>query len=262
MSIKKKIAAWVGIALGIIAVLAALNFLGLSQALAAGLPDKPSSYVVDTADMFNSKDKELLEKQCKALHESGKAEFYIVTVPDTGDQELADFNSDLGDKWKVGKKDVDNGIILTIARDTHKMRMDVGRGLEEQLTDAECGKILDDMGPFFKDGKFYAGVQNAVTEVENKVDASDLTPTANEQKDASLSPFWKCFWIGLGIVFVLWLLSKMFGGKGGSGGSGSGSGSSGFFFLGGGDSFGSSGSSSFGGDFGGCFDGGGCDGGW
>lgn len=249
---------WALILLGLALVIASV----VSYAEASPkLPDKPSSYVTDTADMFSDKDKGLLEGQCKKLHDAGKAEFHIVTVPDTGDEELADFNSALADKWKVGKKDVDNGIILTIAKNTHKMRMDVGRGLEEQLPDSECGRILDSMGPFFQKGKYYAGVQNAVTEVENKVDASELTPSANEQKDTSLSPFVKWFLIGLGIVIVILLIIWLFDGnnKGGGGSSGS----SGFFFVPfiGGDSS-SSGGGFFSGDSGGFFDGGGCDFDW
>ena len=99
--------------------------------------------VVDNAQMIEPSVREQLTQQLKA-HESATGEqLVVVTLPDLQGTDIADFGYQLGRAWGIGQKDKNNGALLIVARDERKLRIEVGYGLEDRLTDAQSSVIIN-----------------------------------------------------------------------------------------------------------------------
>ena len=131
---------------------------------AAGeLLPKPAQreYVVDTAGIVSAEDRAQIEKIGEDLREKTKAEIVVVTVPTLGDADIESYANKLFRSWGIGDKQKENGVLLLIAKDDRKFRIEVGYGLEGEITDGRSGEILDKMKPYFRDEKYSEGVLNA-----------------------------------------------------------------------------------------------------
>ncbi len=231
---------------------------------------KLSGPVVDGAGMLSEGARARLTVALKGLWDAGGSQVAVLTVPDLGGETIEQASIRVTDAWKLGTKKKDNGVLFLIARDERKLRIEVGQGLEGQLTDAHSRRILDEtVTPHFKAGNIDAGVLAgvraiiAITDPEVNSDAwfeGAIPPTPKHRK-SPVPP-------GLIILFFLVLFGVVASlggpGSGGSprGGSRGGSRGGGFIFFGGGG-FGGGGGG--GGGFsggGGGFSGGGASGGW
>ena len=131
---------------------------------AAGeLLPKPAQreYVVDTAGIVSAEDRAQIEKIGEELREKTKAEIVVVTVRTLGDADIESYANKLFRSWGIGDKQKENGVLLLIAKDDRKFRIEVGYGLEGEITDGRAGEILDKMKPYFRDEKYSEGVLNA-----------------------------------------------------------------------------------------------------
>ena len=147
-------------------------FLTIAAILACGSPaadaasellPKPAQreYVVDTAGIVSAEDRAQIEKIGEELREKTKAEIVVVTVPTLGDADIESYANKLFRSWGIGDAKQSNGVLLLIAKDDRKFRIEVGYGLEGEITDGRSGEILDKMKPYFRDEKYSEGVLNA-----------------------------------------------------------------------------------------------------
>jgi uncharacterized protein len=264
--------------------LAALAFLPLQALLAeqvSQLP-KPTDYVNDFAHVLSADAVEKLDRICGELdHSQANAQVAVVTVRNLDGEDAAEWATELEDKWHMGKKGSDRGLLVLLAVDDHKYRIDVGYGLEGILNDARVGDIGRSMLPDLR-GKDYDGaILGAVGQLA-KVIADDAHVTLTDhlpnppplrQRQQHGSPagaiilFIILFMMfgGFGlfrILFWLGLFRSALGGRRYTGGPGpfiGGGGWGGGGGFGGGDSGGGGG---FGGFGGGDFGGGGAGGSW
>lgn len=122
---------------------------------------EPIGYVVDTSEVLSAETKASLTEKLK--NEDSIAQIAVVTIPSTQPITIEEYSINLSDKWKPGYKDKDNGILFIVATTDRKMRIEVGRGLEEKLNDSEAGIILrDTVTPYFKSGDWNGGVNAGV----------------------------------------------------------------------------------------------------
>ena len=130
---------------------------------ASELLPKPAQreYVVDTAGIVSAEDRAQIEKIGEELREKTKAEIVVVTVPTLGDADIESYANKLFRSWGIGDAKQSNGVLLLIAKDDRKFRIEVGYGLEGEITDGRSGEILDKMKPYFRDEKYSEGVLNA-----------------------------------------------------------------------------------------------------
>ncbi len=228
-------------------------------------PEKsnPPRLVNDFAGVLNETEQSELEQKLEDFAQTTSTQITIITIKNLGDYEVEQYAVELANRWGIGEKAKNNGVLLLASMDDHKINISTGYGLEGALTDVQCGRIIrNEIVPAFKEGQFYEGFSNgtdaiiAATKGEYKADAND----ARQHGKPSLIK------VILFILFILWLLSRI-GGGGGGGRRGFGSGfligsmlGNGLGGFGGGDSGGSSGG--FGGFGGGGFGGGGASGSW
>jgi uncharacterized protein len=238
-------------------------------------PPSPPRLVNDGAGTMSESQVGDLEKKLLEYEETSSIEISIVTIESLGDYEVADYAVELARRWGIGKKGKNNGVLILVSKNDHKINISTGYGLEGALTDAMCGRIIDnEMVPAFRANNYYEGFLKASDAI---VKASKGEYTANKKAKVGK----KTGTIGvLGLIviiyIILWILSKIGGGGGnymsGRGRRGWGGGFLGGFIggsmLGGGGGGWGGGSSSggggggFGGFGGGSFGGGGASGSW
>lgn len=219
--------------------------------------------VVDNAHMLNQTQTQQLEQTLAAEEKASSNQVVVVTIPSTNGIPIADYGYQLGRAWGIGQKKHDNGVLLIIAKNDKKMRIEVGYGLEGALPDAIAINIINhQIKPAFKAGKFAAGIDNGVTAIIAAIHG-EYKPVVTEDKP----PY--DFYLFILFVVIIQIVafsrrrrnrSTYYGRDGDvftSGGFGSNRGNSG--------SFDESGNNNSGGGFsggGGGFGGGGASGGW
>ncbi len=115
---------------------------------------KPVGHVNDWANLLQPDAKAALEEKLRAYEQKTSIEIAIVTTPSLGDMTVEDYTIELAQGWGVGKKGKDNGIVLLIAPNERKLRIEVGYGLEGDFTDMGAGRIRDvAILPHFKNAK-------------------------------------------------------------------------------------------------------------
>ncbi len=237
-------------------------------------PAKPSParLVNDLAGAMSPGEQAQLEQKLVDFDKTTSTQITIVTIKNLGGYEIAQYAVELGNRWGVGRKGKDNGVLVLASLDDRKVNISTGYGLEGALTDATSGRIIrNEIVPQFKKGNYYEGFSRAA----DAIIAATKGEYTNEEGDADRGDGKGGFPIGLiiFIVIILWLASRGGGGRGGGGymsrrgyrgwggpfiGGGFGGGS----FGGGGWSSGGGSSGGFGGFGGGSFGGGGASGSW
>ncbi len=231
--------------------------------------------VFDKANLLSASELESLNQKLIKFADSTSTEIEVIILPTTGGQDVNFLATMYGEKWEIGQKDKDNGIVFLIATQDHTMAIQQGRGVEQYLTASVAGQILDYIvTPSFKNGQWYQGIDRGTTALMETVQGKFKPIVKKQDNEGGLSTFE----ILILAFFILIILSFLFGNRGGGGGNddddevltrrGRSSYPGGFFpfpgsFGGGGGGFGRGGGGGFGGfGGGGSFGGGGASGGW
>lgn len=248
---------------GVLVALLAMSVGVFAQWAQADLTFPPlTGRVVDTAGMIDAPGKERLEQMLRAHEELTTEQVVVVTLPDLQGSTIEDYGYQLGRHWGIGQKGKDNGALLVVARDERKVRIEVGYGLEDRLTDAQASVIINQViTPAFKRGDFAGGISKGADAMVQVLGGDPLAePAVGATGNAAASEEEPADWRMSLLFFVLFVVISYISirsGRGGIIGSGGGGGFGGF---GSGGSGGSSSGGMRGG--GGGFGGGGASGGW
>jgi uncharacterized protein len=252
---------------GVLLSLAALFALFLPAAGAQAVKDlpQPTDYVNDFARVLSPEAIARIDAIGAQLeHTQANAQVAVVTVRSLEGDDAANYANELEDKWKIGKKGSDRGVLVLLAVNDHKYRIEVGYGLEGILPDGKVGDIGRDMVPDLRQNDFDGAITLAVGEIAQVI-ADDAHITLNEDLQAQevsrpvhrnsgverliLLIILLVFFGGFSLLRMLFGWGLFFGGWGGGGpwiggggygGGGGGSGGGGFGGFGGG-SFGGGG---------------------
>ena len=240
----------------------------------AVIPPAPTHYVTDNAHALSATTQDRLEAELHDFDAKTGNQIVVWIGQSTDGEPLERFTADAAQKWKVGHKNKDDGAVLFLFMRDHKVRIEVGYGLESKLTDAESAHIISSIvTPRMRAGDADAAVSGAVDAMVSLVDPAYAVPSAEPTSEDAGSDDTTAALVMLGIFIVVvgglifagvltivrkgkrhgdWLDQCMFVNQPGSRSSG------GFFFGGGGGGGGGGGFSGGGGGFGG----GGASGGW
>lgn len=242
------------------------------------VPKKPAVLypVFDEANLLSQQEKDNLNKKLIAFSDSTSTEIEVVIIKSTNGEDVNFLASMFGEKWGIGQKNIDNGVVFLIATEDHTMSIQQGRAVEQYLTASVAGQILDYIvTPNFKQGKWYEGIDRGTTAIMEAVQGK-FKPL-KENKKSSDGGIVKIMIIAF-VIFIIFavLFGNRGGGRGGNGDDddvilsrrGRRNYPGGFFpfpgsfggGFGGGSSGGGGGFGGFGG--GGSFGGGGASGGW
>ena len=248
--------------------------LALWLSPAAAEPNFPelTGRVVDDAELLTYPEEVAITADLKALEDKSSDQVVVVTLPSLQGYTIEEFGYQLGRHWGIGTEKLNNGVILIVAPNERKVRIEVGTGLEGTLTDALSKIIIENsILPRFREGEFANGIKDGVRDIILVLtgDAAEVEQRAKGRRDAdNVVANWLTiiFWtlILLWIAYSMWMSTRYasragrgpggpvflpgptWGGGGGSSGSSWGSGggdSSGGGFSGGGGSFGGGGAS-------------------
>ncbi len=167
-------------------------------------PGKPTGHVNDFAGILSSSEKTKLETTLSNFETSNGAQIAVVTVPTLGDETVDTYAVKLFQEWGIGQKGKDTGALLLVALQEKQMRIEVGYGLEGELTDAQSALIVRNvLAPAFKDGKYDEGIDAAVTTMIDVLGGNpNAVPATTDQADgASVN------WFFIAIFLPIWLAS-------------------------------------------------------
>jgi uncharacterized protein len=237
-----------------------------------GLP-APEGYVNDFAGVLTPETRQSVEDLCTQVDRQAHAQIAVVTIKTIDPEKsgatpsIEEFATALEDKWKVGKKGTDRGVLMLLVMNPRRGRIEVGYGLEGILNDAKVGDIGREMAPFAQQGNYNQAVPLGVREIANII-AADAGITLRgapavhtyhrePQPQAQLSLFQVLLFGGIVLVVIVvlirtghigmlfLLLFNLMGGGGGGGGRDDDRGGGGFGGFGGGSSGGGGASGDF-----------------
>jgi uncharacterized protein len=175
---------------------------GLAQAEVAVPPLK--ARVTDLTGTLTPAQKGELEQTLQAFEARKGSQIAVLIVPTTKPEAIEQYGIRVAEAWKLGRKGVDDGALLLVAKDDRALRIEVGYGLEGVIPDAVANRVIDEIiVPYLKQGDFYGGIRAGVGRLIRLVDGEPLPPP--EQKDIS--------WAGIqGLLPMLFIAVFVVGG--------------------------------------------------
>ncbi len=164
----------------------------------------PVGYVNDFGSLYSSQFKSQMETDLTAFEKQTDGEITVVTIKSLEGMDLENYAVGLFEKWKIGKKGRDNGLLLLISKEDRKIRIEVGYGLEPYITDGRAGEIIrNQMTPEFKKENYEGGTLNAVNQIKLYISSQDVAPmtTSNSSNNSEDS-----FWLVMVALFILYSL--------------------------------------------------------
>ncbi len=147
------------------------------------------SRVNDLAGLIQPSTQQQLEAALAQLEKTDSTQIVVLTIPSLKGEVLEEYSIRVVEQWQIGQKGVDNGVLLLVAKNDRKIRIEVGYGLEGKLTDLTAGRIIRNiMVPQFKMGQFDQGIINGVSAIVGVVRGEFTAPvTPKRQRGRSRS---------------------------------------------------------------------------
>lgn len=158
-----------------------------------------SSRVTDLTQTLSAAEQTQLEQKLAAFEVRKGSQIALLIVPTTQPEDIAQYSLRVVEKWKIGREKVDDGLLVLVAKDDRKMRIEVGYGLEGAVPDLYAKRIISEViGPQFKQGDYFGGLDAGLNSLIGLVDGEPLPAPSIAKSN------------GLGAMDILPLL--MFGG--------------------------------------------------
>lgn len=194
-----------------------LFFLFLISCLAAGqrpVPELWGMRVHDDAKILSTNTIQQLETRLKQFEDSTTNQIAILIIPSLDGEVLEQYSLKVVEKWQLGKKNRDNGVLLLIAVNDRKMRIEVGYGLEGSLPDITCNQIIrNQIAPAFRRGDFDGGVMAGISAIVDAIGGEYSAEGYDEESFEDIPWFVGLFVFGILGIFTFLGLSI----KGGAG---------------------------------------------
>ena len=184
------------------------SLLGLvTSVLAQELLPVPAlaSRVQDTSGTLNDAQLAALSTKLQALETASGAQVVVLVVPSTAPEDIAAYAHRVADTWKVGRKGVGDGLLLLVAKDDRKLRIEVSRALEGAVPDLAAKRIISDtIAPHFKQGEFAQGIEAGLDALALLIKAEALPAPAELQPTGSLAVGDAIDeWLGVQLLFAV-----------------------------------------------------------
>lgn len=143
--------------------------------------------VVDQTGTLTSEQISTLDGTLQAFEQRKGSQIAVLIVPTTEPETIEQFSIRVAEAWKIGRKKVDDGAILVVAKDDRRLRIEVGYGLEGALTDVTSKRIIDEIiTPKFRDGDFAGGITAGVDRMIGVIDGEPLPEPKRQQQSGNI----------------------------------------------------------------------------
>jgi len=175
----------------------------------AEIPDL-SHRVTDITATLNSQQSAALENKLAAFESKKGSQIAVLIVPTTQPEDIAQFGIRVAEAWKIGRKNVDDGVIFIVAKEDRKLRLEVGYGLEGAIPDAIAKRVIaETITPFFKKDDYAGGIDAGVTQLMQLIEGESLpAPVQGTSSQFDEGAF---MFILIGGLIAGFLLSAMLG---------------------------------------------------
>ncbi|MBU1440620.1 MAG: TPM domain-containing protein [Gammaproteobacteria bacterium] len=156
--------------------------LGVQRAWAQDLQPVPplEAHVVDQTGTLDAAQRQALEAKLNAFEQSKGPQIVVLMVATTQPEDIASYANRVGNTWKIGRKDVGDGLLVIVAKDDRKMRIEVAKALEGAVPDIAAARIIDgEMKPRFRQNDFAGGLDAAVDQLIARINGEPLPEVDN-----------------------------------------------------------------------------------
>jgi len=190
-----------------LAVAAAGAALFLAGVAAGEVPVPPlKARVTDLTGTLTAPQVQTLEARLRDFEHSKGSQVAVLILPTTAPETIEQYSVRVADAWKVGRAKVDDGVILVVAKNDRKLRIEVGYGLEGAIPDAIAKRVVSDViAPYFRTGDFYGGIAAGTDALMKLVEGEPLPAPKWEAEGGAQGP-------DLGSLLVLLLILATVGG--------------------------------------------------
>lgn len=166
---------WLAHATGTVLLLLAL-ISGMAKADEVAVPPL-AARVTDLTGTLTAAQQSALESRLQTFEAQKGSQVTVLIVPTTQPEAIEQYSIRVVEQWKLGRKKIDDGVLLLVAKDDRKLRIEVGYGLEGVLPDAIARRIIaEDIAPRFKQGDFHGGIEAGVNRILAVIQGEALPP--------------------------------------------------------------------------------------
>lgn len=190
-----------------------LSTFVIFSALADGLVPIPelNSRVTDQINLFSAQEKQLLEQKLSTFEQNNGSQIVVLVIETTGFETIEEYSMRVAETWKIGREEHDDGVILLVAKNDRKLRIEVGYGLEGKIPDATAKWIIDEqIVPKFKKGDFVGGINKGVDQLialaAGLTDHTKIVKKHNRNKKLAFWPLmlmYALIFMGPGLIATL-----------------------------------------------------------
>jgi uncharacterized protein len=178
------------------------------------------SRVTDLTGTFTAAQKSALEQELAEFERRKGSQIAILVVASTKPEAIEQYSIRVVEQWKLGRKGIDDGLLLLLAKNDQRMRIEVGRGLEGPIPDVIAKRVIKEViAPHFVAGDFFGGIEDGMHRLIGLVDGEKLPPPQQRGKPQQGSGDWQSM-LSVGFIFIAvvgTVLTRMFGRVAGSG---------------------------------------------
>jgi len=198
--------------LGLAAAVAALLF-ALAAPAAGEVPVPPlKARVTDLTGTLSASEIQSLESRLLDFESAKGSQIAVLMLPTTEPETIEQYSIRVADAWKIGRALVDDGVILLVAKNDRKLRIEVGRGLEGAITDGLAKRIVSEViTPRFKSGDFYGGIAAGTDALMNLIQGESLPGPSPRSSGFPEIDFQTIFWVFVVLVFGDVIFRRLFG---------------------------------------------------
>ncbi|HCS4994277.1 TPA: YgcG family protein [Escherichia coli] len=175
-----------------------------SSAFAVQVPvPEFAKYINDLTGTLTREEVSTLTSQIKTLTQKSHAQLIVLVVETTGDETIEQYATRVFERWQPGHKNLDDGILLVVARQDHTVHIEIGYGLEGILTDAQSGQIIrNSIIPAFKKGDLAVGLQQGIGDIETRLSENDLVNNTSPDHPLPFSGWWALLVWAIVLTFI------------------------------------------------------------
>lgn len=166
--------------------------------------------ITDLTGTLSAQQTQQLEAKLAALEQRKGAQVVVLMLPTTQPEDIFDYSTRVFDQWKIGRKNVDDGVLVVVAKDDHRAMIETGYGLEGAIPDAAASRIIREyMSPKFRVDDFYGGLNDTVDALTKLIDGEPLPPPMQEpQRNPGGVAHGQDWFTGLVVAWIVLLWAR------------------------------------------------------
>ncbi|MEP0985795.1 TPM domain-containing protein [Ekhidna sp.] len=189
------------IAILLVSIATTYPSLGQDQQQVPNLKER----VMDLANMLSTAEEEYLIDELRSLEDSKGSQLVILTINTTKPETIEQYSIRVADQWRIGREDVDDGVLLIVAKNDRKLRIEVGYGLEGAIPDVYAKRIISNIiTPHFRDGDYYLGIEEGTEAIIGLINGEELPEVTSAKKRSESENH--SFGLFLGIVILIFIV--------------------------------------------------------